>query len=171
MKTKGVYMIVLVVIASFLIGILPSNAAEEVWGTVSKYDIVTTAEKAGTFNTLVAAIKAAGLEDLMRQQNSYTVFAPTDEAFANLPPGTLEELLLPENRDKLQAILTYHVLMEKRIISSRLKGVHELQTVNGKKLKVWYSPDRVLINNALVVKPDITTKNGMIHVIDMVLLP
>lgn len=165
-------MIGFVVMAIFLlISVIPSNAAQQAWGIVSKYDIVTTAERAGDLNTFVAAIRAAGLEDLMRQQNSYTVFAPTDEAFANLPPGTLEELLLPENRDKLQAILTYHIVMNKRIISPRLKGVHELKTMNGKNLRIWETPGRVLVDNALVVKPNITAKNGIIHVIDMVLLP
>jgi len=172
MRKDRINLLILIMIAVFsLFIIVPSYSADHPYGTVSKYDIVTTAERAGTFNTLVAAIKAAGLEDLMREQNSYTVFAPTDEAFANLPPGTVEELLLPENREKLQSILTYHVVIERRIISPMLKGVHELKTVNGKMLDVWYSADRVLIDKAKVVQPDITTKNGMIHVIDMVLLP
>jgi len=172
MRKDGMSLIIIILItAFFMIFIVPSNASEHSWGIVSKYDIVTTAEKAGDLNTFVAAIKAAGLEDLMREQNSYTVFAPTDEAFANLPPGTLEDLLLPENREKLQAILTYHVVINKRIISPRLKGVHELKTVNGKELRIWETPGKVLVDNALVVKPNITAKNGIIHVIDMVLLP
>jgi len=172
MKIKRVHMIMgLLVITFFMISVLPCNGDEKAWGTVSKYDIVATAERAGDLNTFVAAIKAAGLEDQMREQNSYTVFAPTDEAFANLPPGTLQDLLLPENREKLQSILTYHVVINRRIVSPRLEGVHELKTVNGKTLRVWYTPGRVMLGNALVVKPNITAKNGIIHVIDRVLMP
>jgi len=144
----------------------PSNAASN-----SRYDIVTTAERSENLKTFAAAVKAAGLEDVMREQNSYTVFAPTDEAFANLPEGMLDELLLTENMEMLREILTYHVVINKRIVSPRLASFHQLETVNRAMLDIWYTEDKVFIDNAFVVEPDIATKNGIIHVIDMVLPP
>ncbi len=172
MKRSGKSIIyILVIVFLFSVISISAMAGEKTWGTVSRYDIVTTAQRAGDFTILVTALKAAGLEGLMREQNSYTVFAPTDEAFSKLPEGTVENLLLPENVDQLKAILTYHVIINRRIISPMLRGVHGLKTVNGKILNVSYSPAKVRINNAFVIQPDITTRNGMIHVIDTVLIP
>ncbi|GEM_PF-1334476 len=172
MSNRSFSMVILVFIACFVVlFVLPGYAAEHDMHKVSRYDIVTTAEKAGNLNTFVAAVQAAGLEGLMREQNSYTVFAPTDEAFSRLPEGTLENLLLPENRDVLRNILTYHVVINKRIVSSRLQGVHQLRMVNGELLDISFSPGKVMAGRAAVIMPDITTKNGIVHVIDMVLLP
>lgn len=147
------------------------EAQDVSWGTVSRYDIVATANRTDDLSTFAAALKTAGLEDVMRQQNSYTVFVPTDAAFGKLPQGTVEDLLKPENRDQLVALLNHHVVINRRIICDCMNGVHELKTVNADTLSVWYSPDRVRVGNAIIVRPDITTKNGMIHVIDTVLLP
>jgi len=167
MRKKVLLMLVFVAVITLTLVIAGSSNA----ASVSRYDIVTTAERSENLKTFAAAVKAAGLEDVMREQNSYTVFAPTDEAFATLPEGMLDELLLPENREMLREVLTYHVVINKRIVSPRLKSFHQIKSVNGAMLDVWYAPDKVLVDNAFVVEPDITTKNGMIHVIDMVLVP
>jgi uncharacterized surface protein with fasciclin (FAS1) repeats len=133
-------------------------------------DIVDTAVSAGSFNTLVAALKAAGLVDTLKGPGPFTVFAPTDEAFAKLPPGTVEDLLKPENKAKLTAILTYHVVAGKVMAKEAMK-LHEAKTVNGEDLTIKTSMGSVMINNANVVKADIVCSNGVIHVIDTVLLP
>jgi len=133
-------------------------------------DIVDTAVSAGSFNTLVAALKAAGLVDTLKGPGPFTVFAPTDEAFAKLPPGTVEDLLKPENKAKLTAILTYHVVAGKVMAKEAMK-LHEAKTVNGEDLTIKTSMGSVMINNAKVVKADIVCSNGVIHVIDTVLLP
>jgi uncharacterized surface protein with fasciclin (FAS1) repeats len=133
-------------------------------------DIVDTAIAAGQFNTLVAAVQAAGLVDTLKSEGPFTVFAPTDEAFANLPAGTVESLLLPENRDTLVAILTYHVVPGK-IMSADIAGaVTEVASVQGGMLAV-NATDGVKINDATVIMADIETSNGVIHVIDTVILP
>ncbi len=133
-------------------------------------DIVDTAIAAGQFNTLVAAVQAAGLVDTLKSEGPFTVFAPTDEAFANLPAGTVESLLLPENRDTLVAILTYHVVAGK-IMSADIAGaVTEVASVQGGMLAV-NATDGVKINDATVIMADIETSNGVIHVIDTVILP
>jgi uncharacterized surface protein with fasciclin (FAS1) repeats len=132
-------------------------------------DIVDTAVAAGSFNTLVAAVKAAGLVETLKGAGPFTVFAPTDEAFAKLPAGTLEMLLKPENKDKLIKILTYHVVSG-RVTSSDVVKLKEAKTVQGGKLKI-NAKAGVHINNANVVKADVMTTNGVIHVIDTVLLP
>ncbi len=133
-------------------------------------DIVDTAVAAGSFTTLVAAVKAAGLVDVLKGNGPFTVFAPTDEAFAKIPKATLESLLLPENKDKLVKILTYHVvpgkLEAKDVLAS--KGA---KTVQGGSLKFAKAKGGVRINNSNVVKADIATSNGVIHVIDTVLMP
>jgi transforming growth factor-beta-induced protein len=133
-------------------------------------DIVDTAVAAGSFNTLVAAVKAAGLVDTLKGPGPFTVFAPTDEAFAKLPPGTVEDLLKPENKAKLQAILTYHVVAG-RIMAKDVVKLHSAKTVNGEKVSVKSSMGSVMVDNAKVVKTDIVCSNGVIHVIDTVLLP
>jgi uncharacterized surface protein with fasciclin (FAS1) repeats len=133
-------------------------------------DIVDTAVSAGSFNTLVTAVKAAGLVDTLKGPGPYTVFAPTDEAFAKLPSGTVEDLLKPENKDKLQAILTYHVVSGK-VMAKDVAKLHSAQTVNGQPLTVTSSMGSVMINDAKVLKADIVCTNGVIHVIDTVILP
>jgi len=133
-------------------------------------DIVDTAASNGQFETLVAAIKAAGLVDTLKGEGPYTVFAPNDEAFAKLPAGTLEDLLKPENKDKLVAILTYHVVPGK-IMSGDIAGKTEMvKTVEGSKLNVD-ATNGVKVDEATVVAADIETSNGVIHVIDTVVLP
>ena len=133
-------------------------------------DIVDTAVSAGSFNTLVAAVKAAGLVDTLKGKGPFTVFAPTDEAFAKLPAGTVENLLKPENKSKLASILTYHVLPGK-VMSGDIAGKSfEVATVQGSKVSVD-AMSGVKIGKASVVKADVTASNGVIHVIDTVILP
>jgi uncharacterized surface protein with fasciclin (FAS1) repeats len=133
-------------------------------------DIVDTAVSAGSFNTLVAAVKAAGLVDTLKGAGPFTVFAPTDDAFAKLPAGTVEDLLKPENKDKLVAILTYHVVPGE-VMAAAVVKLHMAETVNGQELTVKASKGSVMVNNAKVTKTDILCTNGVIHVIDTVVLP
>lgn len=133
-------------------------------------DIVDTAVGAGSFNTLVAAVKAAGLVDTLKGEGPFTVFAPTDAAFAKLPAGTVESLLKPENKDKLVAILTYHVVAGK-VLASDVVKLTSAKTVNGKAVTVKVSDAGVMVDGAKVVATDIETSNGVIHVIDSVILP
>jgi uncharacterized surface protein with fasciclin (FAS1) repeats len=133
-------------------------------------DIVDTAVGAGKFNTLVAAVKAADLVSTLKGEGPFTVFAPTDEAFAKLPKGTVEDLLKPENKEKLKAILLYHVVAGK-VTAADVVKIEKAKTVNGAEAKVTVDGDTVKIDGAKVVKTDIVTKNGVIHVIDAVILP
>lgn len=133
-------------------------------------DIVDTAVAAGSFKTLVAAIQAAGLVDTLKGQGPFTVFAPTDEAFAKLPAGTVEDLLKPENKEKLKAILLYHVVAGK-VTSKDVVKLHSAKTVNGESLKIVVMDGKVMVDNATILKADIEASNGVIHVIDTVLLP
>src|SRR3954463_14683562 len=133
-------------------------------------DIVETAVAAGQFKTLAAALNEAGLVSTLKGSGPFTVFAPTDAAFAKLPAGTVENLLKPENKDKLTAILTYHVVPG-RVMAADVGKVHEAKTVNGKMLTVATKGDAVMINDAKVTATDITATNGVIHVIDSVILP
>jgi uncharacterized surface protein with fasciclin (FAS1) repeats len=135
-----------------------------------KQDIVDTAVANGQFKTLATALNAAGLVNTLKGPGPFTVFAPTDDAFAKLPPGTLDDLLKPENKGKLAAILTYHVVPG-AVTSRQVTNLKEAKTVNGSMLQVSARDGKVMINNADVVKPDIETSNGVIHVIDAVLLP
>jgi uncharacterized surface protein with fasciclin (FAS1) repeats len=132
-------------------------------------DIVDTAVAAGSFKTLAAALKAADLVDTLKGDGPFTVFAPTDEAFDKLPEGTVEELLKPENKEKLVAVLTYHVVSGK-VTSKDVAKLTEAKTVQGSKVKIS-TKDGVMINDAKVTKADIMTSNGVIHVIDKVILP
>jgi uncharacterized surface protein with fasciclin (FAS1) repeats len=133
-------------------------------------DIVDTAVGAGSFTTLAKALQAAGLVDTLKGAGPFTVFAPTDEAFAKLPAGTLEELLKPENKATLVAILTYHVVPG--IVTAKdVAALTSAKTVNGQSLTVTVKDGGVMVNNAHVVKADIATTNGVIHVIDSVVLP
>ena len=133
-------------------------------------NIVETAVAAGSFTTLAKALQAAGLVDTLTGKGPFTVFAPTDEAFAKLPAGTIEELLKPENKAKLVAILTYHVVPGK-VMASQVTGLKSAKTVNGQSVTISVMDGGVMIDNAHVVKTDIATSNGVIHVIDTVLLP
>jgi uncharacterized surface protein with fasciclin (FAS1) repeats len=135
-----------------------------------KKDIVDTAVSAGSFNTLVAAVKAAGLVETLKGKGPFTVFAPTDAAFAKLPAGTLESLLKPENKSKLAAILTYHVLPGKVMASDIAGKSLKVATVQGSKVSVDAMMG-VKIDNATVVKADVVASNGVIHVIDTVIMP
>ncbi|HAS47811.1 MAG TPA: Nex18 symbiotically induced protein [Gammaproteobacteria bacterium] len=133
-------------------------------------DIVDTAIAAGQFGTLVAAVQAAGLVDVLKGDGPFTVFAPTDEAFAALPAGTVENLLKPENKDQLTAILTYHVVPGK-IMSADIAGkTAEVTTVQGSDISV-NAMNGVMVDNATVVAADIEADNGVIHVIDQVVMP
>ncbi|WP_323783622.1 fasciclin domain-containing protein [Thalassovita sp.] len=138
-------------------------------GHGAKADIVDTAVAAGEFNTLAAALTAAGLVDVLKGDGPFTVFAPTDAAFAALPAGTVEDLLKPENKDKLTAILTYHVVPGK-VMSTDLSDGMMAGTVQGSEISVKLG-DAVMIDDAKVISADIETSNGLIHVIDKVLLP
>jgi uncharacterized surface protein with fasciclin (FAS1) repeats len=133
-------------------------------------DIVDTAVGAGSFTTLAKALQAAGLVATLKGAGPFTVFAPTDEAFAKLPAGTVEELLKPENKARLTAILTYHVVPGK-VMAHDVVGLTSAKTVNGASLTIAVKGGGVMIDNAKVVKTDITTSNGVIHVIDSVILP
>ena len=135
-----------------------------------KKDIVDTAVGAGSFKTLVAAAKAAGLVDTLKGEGPFTVFAPTDEAFGKLSKCTVESLLKPENKQKLAAILTYHVVPGK-VKAKKAAKLDSAKTVNGAEITIKPSGKSLMINNAKVVKADIKTSNGIIHVIDTVLIP
>jgi uncharacterized surface protein with fasciclin (FAS1) repeats len=135
-----------------------------------KKDIVDVAVENGAFTTLVAAVAAADLVDTLKSEGPFTVFAPTDEAFAKLPAGTVEMLLKPENKDKLIAVLTYHVVAGK-VMAADVVNLTEAATVNGSKVKISVIDGKVMLNNATVVATDVSAKNGVIHVIDTVMLP
>lgn len=135
-------------------------------------DIVDIAISDGRFKTLVAALKAAGLVDTLKEKGPFTVFAPTDEAFAKLPSGTLDELLKPENKETLANILTYHVTPGKVLAADAMKlDGKEVTMVNGDKVKIEVKDNSVYINGAKVIITDIMAKNGVIHVIDAVIMP
>ena len=141
---------------------LPLRAAEK--------DIVDTAVAAGSFKTLAAALQAAGLVDTLKGPGPFTVFAPTDAAFAKLPAGTVENLLKPENRDKLKAILTYHVVSGK-VTAADVMKLKTASTVQGNDVRIAVVGGKVKVDNATVVKTDIAATNGVIHVIDTVIMP
>lgn len=131
-------------------------------------DLVAVAVEAGSFKTLVAAVKAAGLVETLQGDGPFTIFAPTDAAFAKLPAGTVEDLLKPQNKAKLVAILTYHVVPGK-VMAADVKTM-KAPTVNGQTLSI-VAGDTVMVNDAQVVKTDVSASNGVIHVIDSVILP
>ena len=159
MKTKLSLLLVAAVVTTLS---LSSRAAD------SK-DIVDIAAGNDDFSTLVAAVTAAGLVDTLKGEGPFTVFAPTDEAFAKLPEGTVESLLKPENKEKLISILTYHVVPAKVLAKDVAAG--EVATVNGKMATVSVNDGKVAIDNANVTATDIVGSNGVIHVIDAVILP
>lgn len=157
----------MMVFAALALMVSPVMAADT---AVAEKTIVETAIGAGKFNTLVAAVKAAGLVDALSGKGPLTVFAPTDEAFAALPKGTVESLLKPENKDKLVAILTYHVVSGSYPAAKVLQN-DTLKTLQGGTLAISSGADGAKVNKAGIVKTDIMCSNGIIHVIDAVVLP
>jgi len=164
MKTLGIAVLGLAVVATGLVASAGERKAS------NPPDIVDTAVANGSFKTLAAALQAAGLVDTLKGKGPFTVFAPTDAAFAKLPAGTVENLLKPENKDKLTAVLTYHVVPGK-VESKDVVKLSEAKTVNGGSLKIQSSGGVVMVDGAKVVTPDIACSNGVIHVIDTVVLP
>lgn len=162
---KKLTAILAVVVAS--LAFTPISYAD---GHGMKKDIVDVAAENGSFNTLVAAIKAAELVETLKGDGPFTVFAPTDEAFAKLPDGTLDMLLKPENKAKLVAVLTYHVVPGK-VNAADVVKLDSADTVQGQKLMIKTADGSVMIDNANVVMTDVEASNGLIHVIDTVLLP
>ncbi len=157
---------------AFCAAALAALNAFSIWSAAAaspQKDIVDTAA-AANFNTLVTAVKAADLVDTLKSKGPFTVFAPTDEAFAKLPAGTLDELLKPENKSKLQAILKYHVIPGEYKAADVVK-MSSATTAEGSAVKIAQSNGGVMVDNARVVKTDILTSNGVIHVIDSVILP
>ena len=151
-------------VPALLLGLcLPAAAGEP-----ARKDIVDTAVAAGSFKTLATALTAAGLVDTLKGDGPFTVFAPTDEAFAKLPAGTLDALL--KDKEKLKAVLTYHVVAGK-VPAADVVKLSEARTVQGGKVRIEARDGEVLINGAKVVKADVPAGNGIIHVIDTVLLP
>jgi uncharacterized surface protein with fasciclin (FAS1) repeats len=143
----------------------PAKQAQE-----TTKDIVDTAVQAGSFKTLVAAVQAAGLADALKKPGPFTVFAPTDEAFAKLPAGTVESLLKPENKDQLTSILLYHVVSG-AVTADKVQTLSSADTLNGQRVAVAADQKGVKVDESKVVKTDIKCSNGVIHVIDTVLLP
>ncbi len=153
-------------IAAAAIGLaLGANSA-----AAAEKDIVDTAVQAGQFKTLATALTAAGLVETLKGPGAFTVFAPTDAAFAKLPPGTLEDLLKPENKEKLVGILTYHVVPG-RVSSAEVGKLDEAKTVNGENIIISATANGVMVNDAWVTAADVGASNGVIHVIDKVILP
>ncbi len=154
--------------------IAASNGVIHVIDTVlmppAKKNIVETAVSTNMFNTLVAAVKAAGLADTLMGDGPFTVLAPTDDAFKKLPAGTIESLLKPENKDMLVKILTYHVISGE-VRSDQVAAMHKAKTLQGQKVKIKTKGSTVMINGAKVIKADVEASNGVIHVIDTVLMP
>jgi len=133
-------------------------------------DIVDTAVAAGQFKTLAAALQAAGLIETLKGPGPFTVFAPTDEAFSKLPAGTIDSLLEPANKEKLVSILTYHVVSGK-VLAAQVVKMNSAKTVNGQSISIIANNGTVMVDNAKVIKTDIICSNGVIHVIDSVLMP
>ena len=153
-------------VLALMLGLAGSVRAE----SMPDKDIVDTAASAGSFKTLVAAVQAAGLVDALKGQGPLTVFAPTDEAFNKLPAGTVENLLKPENKDKLIAVLTYHVVPG-RVTAGEVANLASDKTINGRSLIISARDGKVMVDGARVTATDIMASNGVIHVIDSVVLP
>ena len=154
---------------TFAVATATSLLATSAFAESHSMDIVDTAMDAGSFETLISAVEAAGLVETLKGEGPFTVFAPTDEAFAALPEGTLESLLEPENQEQLTSILTYHVVPGK-VMSTDLSDDMEAETVEGSSLTIDLD-NGVMVENATVVTPDIEASNGVIHVIDTVMMP
>ena len=158
------------VAALFLSLLVAGSVAAAGEQTSPEKDIVDTAVAAGSFKTLVAAVQAAGLVDALKGEGPLTVFAPTDEAFTKLPPGTVGSLLLPENKDTLIGILIYHVAPG-RLTVAEVSKLDHIETLNGQRPKIQIQGESVMIDGATVIAADIMASNGVIHVIDKVILP
>lgn len=154
----------------FIVAVVSLISFATVFATEEPKDVVETAVAADCFKTLAAALDAADLVETLKGKGPFTVFAPTDEAFAKLPEGTLEDLLKPENKAQLVAILTYHVVPGKLMAADVVK-LSKAKTVQGSEVKITVEGDKVMVDNANVTKTDIDCKNGVIHVIDAVILP
>lgn len=166
-KTLALSLATTAAITAFAIS--SSNADHHKEKPAAKQTVVEIAAGNDSFKTLVAAVKAAGLAETLSGKGPFTVFAPTDEAFAKLPEGTLEGLLKPEAKEKLAGILTYHVVAGKVMAADVKPG--KVKTVNGKEFEITVKDGTVMVDGAKVVKTDIVGKNGVIHVIDAVILP
>jgi uncharacterized surface protein with fasciclin (FAS1) repeats len=166
MKTTKITLTTLATVAIAVLLVAPLTAGS--YG--KKQDIVDTAVAAGSFNTLVAAVQAADLVDALKADGPITVFAPTDEAFARLPEGTIDNLLKPENKDQLIAILTYHVVPGK-LTASDVTSSAGTTSLQGEEISFKVKDGKVFVDNAEVVQADISASNGVIHVIDHVILP
>lgn len=156
--------------AAGVVGLFIAGCAQAEHHDMKQKDIVDTAVEAGQFETLVAAVQAANLVDTLKSEGPFTVFAPTDEAFAALPDGTVEELLKPENQETLQAVLTYHVVPGE-IMAADAMAADSATTVQGQDITITTMDGRVMIDDATVISADIEASNGVIHVIDSVLMP
>ncbi|HSD47274.1 MAG TPA: fasciclin domain-containing protein [Pyrinomonadaceae bacterium] len=169
--TRKKFFIGAVLFAVLAVTAAPVSTRAEVNQPVKPADIVDTAVAAGQFKTLAAALEAAGLIDALKGTGPFTVFAPTDEAFAKLPAGTVESLLRPENKEKLKSILLYHVVSGNVPASEVLKlNGRSVKTLQGSSVKVR-TKNGVWLGHAKVVQTDVTASNGVIHVIDTVLIP
>jgi uncharacterized surface protein with fasciclin (FAS1) repeats len=146
------------------------GSAYSLYASSHQKDIVDTAVAAGSFKTLATALKAADLVGTLKGKGPFTVFAPTDDAFAKLPAGTLDDLLKPENKEKLKGILTYHVVSGK-VLAADVVKLNSAKTVNGQTATIKVKDGTVMVDNAKVTKTDIMCTNGVIHVIDAVILP
>ena len=168
MKSRGLIVLFVAVFAlsSFWICEAQSSAS----GAEKAKDIVDTAVSAGQFKTLAAALQAAGLVETLKSKGPFTVFAPTDEAFAKLPKGTVKGLLKPENKDQLIAILTYHVVPGK-VMAKDVVNLKKAKSVQGAEIQIRAKKKRVMVDKAVVTATDIRCSNGVIHVIDSVILP
>lgn len=157
-------------ILSCAVAVALMTVGQRAFAEAPSKDIVETAVAAGDFKTLAAALKAADLVEALQGEGPFTVFAPTDEAFAKLPKGTLESLLKPENKEKLVAILKYHVVPGK-VTAKDVVKLSEAKTLEGSSAKISASGGKVMVDGANVVKTDVEATNGVIHVIDAVILP
>lgn len=170
---KKIHMILAVMMVAALPGFVIAGGYEKTKtsaDSMMKMDIVDTAASAGTFNTLVKAVQAADLAETLKSPGPFTVFAPTDEAFAKLPAGTLADLLKPENKAKLQSILTYHVVAG-NVMATDAAKLASAKTVNGKSFSIRSGGNGLMVDEATVIKADIKASNGTIHVIDQVIMP
>lgn len=168
---QAIAKITLTVVSTALVALSGAAIAGDHGGKKAQTgDIVDVTVSAGQFNTLAAALEAAGLIDTLKSDGPFTVFAPTDAAFAKLPDGTVENLLKPENKDQLIAVLTYHVVPG-NVMAADVVKLSNATTVNGSNVAISVEEGTVRIDNATVVKTDINASNGVIHVIDSVILP
>ena len=156
----------LAVLAAILLVAAVSFAADK----GGSRDIADTAVSAGKFNTLAKALQTAGLVDTLKGKGPFTVFAPTDAAFAKLPAGALDDLLKPENKEKLTKVLTYHVVAG-MVMAKDVMKMQSAKTLNGEDVKISTKGGKVYVNDAHVVQPDVKASNGVIHVVDTVLMP